>query len=101
MSIIFYDERKFAIKVATAVQNLTNESKGNLEKILSGSHLHHNGSHAFYTQTNSAQQEGSAQKGRSSQPPALCQPPPQAACTASWQPPPHQQRGSEQGKSSS
>lgn len=70
----------FDIKVATTVQNLTNEFKGNLEKILAESHLHHNRSQASYLQTHQLcrenKQEGIAQKGRSSQPSALCQPPP-------------------------
>lgn len=47
------------IKVATTVQNLTNEFKGNLERILAGSHLHYNRSHAFYLQTHQLYRENS------------------------------------------
>lgn len=56
ISFMIKENIPFDIKVATTVQNLTNEFKGNLEKILAGSHLHHNRSHAFYLKhTNSAQ----------------------------------------------
>lgn len=59
MSFMIKGNISFDIKVATTVQNLTNEFKGNLEKILAGSHLHHNRSHAFYPQTHQLCRENS------------------------------------------
>lgn len=86
----------FDIKVATTVQNLTNEFKGNLEKILAGSHLHHNRSRAFYPQTHQLCTENSkkVQHRRADQAShqPYASPHPQAACRASWQPPPPQQK---------